>query len=777
MKSNWVNLGFPLTSGFVLALLLSACNAPDIKKAPAADAEKASFDRAFGDTIFSREFGRIISLCGEWEIGEGSLDKVPSDFPSTIPVPGLVTSATPAFQDAGAESPLRQAFWYRKKFTLTGELPDIARLKIFKTMFGARVILNGHDLGTNWLSFAPQYYNLTPYLKGKGEENELIIRVGADISVMPDTVVAGGDPERRRYPPGIYDRVEIILSSDPYISTVQVVPDIEKEEVGIAVNLRSSGAFKGSRKFTAVVYDYQTGEAVQKISFKAGVTPSDTIQKITTTVPIPDCQLWSPEHPNLYVLKITDGTYHYYTRFGMRTFSLDKNYTNRALLNGKPYFIRGTNLAVHRFFEDSLCGQLPWNREWVRKLIRKFTVMEMNGARFAISQAPEIWYDIADEEGLLVFDEYCLWYAYQPDVGDVSEQAAHPNRKWGIWPKGITTERLTHEYEAWIKDRWNHPSVCVWDAQNETWARQTGEALMRVRKMDLSNRPWDNGWSPPMDSSDMREAHPYFEGFIEGTEMAVARHNKPRPFTLADIPSKEKVPQTFYLPYEYVYKLPAPNWYWKQPCAINEYSYLWLKRNGEPTTLTKKYYDTMVGEDATPDARREFYARYLAAVTEYWRATRSCFAILYPFGLAGSLEECETSDNFIDIPNLLFDDHFNQFVPDAFAALGVCPELWQKTFVIQPWWGTRVDFPVSVINDTELSYHSMFYINMIQGSDTLSRIPYHYTVEPYGSSRTCVKIDLPAAPGKYLMVVELHGRPGKITRSYRDIEMVTSLVP
>ena len=87
-----------------------------------------------------------------------------------------------------------------------------------------------------------------------------------------------------------------------------------------------------------------------------------------------------------------------------------------------------------------------------------------------------------------------------------------------------------------------------------------------------------------------------------------------------------------YLPFQYANKIP-PNWYWKQPCIINESSYLWLNRNGAPTELTKPYYDTVLGTDATAGQRRELYARHLATVTEYWRATRSCIGILYPFGL------------------------------------------------------------------------------------------------------------------------------------------------
>ena len=36
--------------------------------------------------------------------------------------------------------------------------------------------------------------------------------------------------------------------------------------------------------------------------------------------------------------------------------------------------------------------------------------MHWNSARYCIGFPPEIWYDIADEEGLLIQDEFPIWY-------------------------------------------------------------------------------------------------------------------------------------------------------------------------------------------------------------------------------------------------------------------------------------------------------------------------------------------------------------------------------
>lgn len=718
----------------------------------------------------AHEWGRVVPLDGEWEIADGRGERAPTTFPSTVEVPGLVTTAAPAFTDVGVPSARRDAFWYRKKFRLAGDLPPLVRLKIGKAMYGTEVFLNGRRIGASALNFTPLYFDLSSILRGHDEENELLIRIGASIANVPDSVTSGGDPERHRYPPGIYDDVELLLSDDPYVAHVQAAPDLAHQCVHVAVDFAAAHSAGRSLRLDAIVREWKSGRVVSRGGISGDQIDAGARSPSSLTLPIAGAQLWTPDSPNLYVLELTDGRFSYATRFGLRTFAVDPAFTNRALLNGSPCFIRGTNFAVHRFFEDGHCRRHPWEEAWVRKLFRTFRAMGMNGVRLTIGPAPELWYDIADEEGMMIFDEYAIWYAYQPAVGDVSKEAADPRRRWGIWPRHLTSAELTTEFTAWMQERWNHPSVIVWDAQNETWAPQTGEAIAAVRHLDLSNRPWDNGWSPPQRATDIREAHTYFERLVAGTEMMTGKPLPSRPSTLADLAHAEKIPSTFYLPYQDAYHLPH-DWHWTQPCVINEYSYLWLHRNGTPTKLTQAYYDAALGPQATADQRRELYARYLAAVTEYWRAARTCFGVLYPFGLAGSIPGGSTSDNFTDVETLTLDPFYRRFVADAFAPVGVCAELWQTDFKLIPWQGTQAEFSVAVINDTSVAGDDCFEVTVRRGSRVVSSRRYRYHVAPFGLDRTQVKIDLPADPGNYEIVTTLHGRNQPAVSSYRPIRI------
>jgi hypothetical protein len=719
----------------------------------------------------TQEWGTVLSLDGRWQVAEGNLQQIPQYFPSAVSVPGLIKNASPAFVAVGADTNLREAFWYKTTFKTPGKQHEVARLKIFKSLFGAKVFINGKLAGESAESFIPLYFNLSPYLKKTGQTNELIIRVAAHIKYLPDTVVTGGDPERHAYVPGLYDHVQVIFSANSFVQHTQVVPLLQNNSILAEVDFTAINISKTTMKLQATVYEYASGKKAGSVSLLSNAIKKNQHNKKEFEIKISNPKLWTPSSPNLYVLELTDGTYKYRTRFGMRHFMVDSNYTNKALLNHQQIFLRGTNFSVHRFFEDTLSKQLPWDTAWVRKLFRTYTAMGMNAVRVCIGPAPELWYEIADEEGMMVMDEYAIWYAYQPDVGSVAEQAADKYKKWGIWPKNLHTKQLVKEYTAWMKERWNHACVIVWDAQNETWAKQTGEALMAVRKLDLSNRVWDNGWSPPMQKGDIREAHPYFESWTKGTEMMTANGIPKKPFSLPDLETADKLPSTFYLPYQYKYGLPAPDWYWQQPCIINEYSCLWLQRDGSACVLAKHYYDAVLGDTATVNERRELYARYLAAVTEYWRSVRSCFGVLYPFGIASSIEGGVTSDNFIDIPNLQFDEYYQKYVPDAFAEVGLCLELWKNEFEIKPWSGTQAEFAISVINDSEKHINGSVQIKVIKKDTVISTTTYSFTAKPVELVKRYVKIDLPDAEGEYEVVGELLYY-NKKTCSYRTIKML-----
>ena len=180
----------------------------------------------------------------------------------------------------------------------------------------------------------------------------------------------------------------------------------------------------------------------------------------------------------------------------MREFRFDAA-TKRAYLNGKVYYLRGSNITLHRFFEDPLCQDLPWNDAWVRKLLGDLPKqMHWNYFRFCIGPVPDRWLDICDEVGLLIQNEFFVW-------------TGGPG-----WYQGYSrthdADEMIRQYQDWMRDNWNHPSVAVWDANNETKDDVFGTKIIpAVRPLDLSNRPWENSYNPPAGPNDPVEDHPY----------------------------------------------------------------------------------------------------------------------------------------------------------------------------------------------------------------------------------------------------------------------------
>ena len=667
---------------------------------------------------------RTLSLDGTWQIAEGGMDQPPPRFERSVPVPGLIDSATPAFEEVGVKSSKRAAFWYRRTFRIDGAIPAVAQLKVHKAMFGTRVMLNGVQLGEHQPCFTPGYFDAKPALR-KGD-NELLIRVGAFSDNLPKVVPTGWDNEKKKYIPGIYDSVDLILSGTPSIARVQAVPDIDQQAVTIHAWLRRTGAPAAAR-IRIVIREVLSGRIAGQgeCEVKAGADGSEMTGQ--ATIALRGCRLWSPEDPFLYEVEALSTGDSIKTRFGMRSFKLDQA-TGRAMLNGKPYFLRGSNITLYRFFEDPERGNLPWNEEWVRRLHRKVKDMHWNSLRYCIGFPPEFWYRIADEQGILIQDEFPIW-KMDPKPGDFD-----PNE-------------LAGEYTEWLQERWNHPSVVIWDACNETPVQaRTGEAIQMVRALDFSKRPWDNGWAPPHAPGDVFESHPY--------------HFCDAHFKLADIAKASGVPDG-----NVGIKNTARN-----PIIINEYGWLWLNRDGTPTTLTRDLYQNLLGPNSTTAERQHLYARYTAAETEFWRSHRACAGVLEFCVLGYSRADGQTSDHWSDVGKLTWEPEFHQYVRDSFAPVGLMIDAWAESY--PP--GKQQDFPVVLINDLYESWKGTVRFRLLCEGKTIGEKTQICEVAALGELRISFKIGIPDKSGKYQVEATLMKPGAESVSSWRDFITMTA---
>lgn len=685
-----------------------------------------------------------ISLNGTWQITEGTKDIIPRDFDHTVKVPGLVSLAVPAFKDAGPKvkdrrsisqsDSLREAFWYRRIFKIDKPVPDVAVLKISKAMFGTRVFLNGIDLGEHLPCFTPGYFNVREAIK-EGQ-NELIVRIGSSRNSVPLSIPSGFDFEKDRYIPGIFDNVELILSGTPNIIRAQAVPDINTKQVRIQVNLGNPGAAVKTKVFFTVKEaksQKTAGELVEEVDLPANSSEGNIVN---VSIPLKDCRFWSPETPFLYKLEIRTDRDEYHTRFGMREFRLD-TITGMTMLNGKPYFMRGSNITLYRFFEDQSCKDLPWNSDWVRNLHKSFKEFHWNGLRYCIGLAPEDWYRIADEEGFLIQDEFPIWFG---------------GKGWCVWPSELKTDQLVIEFTEWMQERWNHPSVIIWDGSNETVSNdlkteEIAQAIDMVRHLDLSNRPWDNSYSQIRNPGDVVELHPYH--FIRST------------FKFTDIATADINP-IIRMKSTYPNVDPEGTKYMK---IVNEYAWLWLNRDATPTTITKDLYKNLLGENSTVQQRRHLYATYLAAETEFFRCHRKSNAVLHFVALAYSRSDGQTSDHFTDVEKLVYEKEFLTYVPDAFSPVGLMLDEWG----IEIEKNSPHEYKIITINDLEPEWKGIVRLQILYQDKVISEQSTDLIIPSFGQEQVKIMLTGPQSPGICTVVASLEKKNEKPVKSIREI--------
>ena len=679
-----------------------------------------------------------IGLNGTWQIAEGTMDKIPEEFNHTVQVPGLVSLATPAFRDAGPKvrdrrsiiqkDTLREAFWYYRAFTVDGPIPEIALLKVSKAMFGTKVFLNGKDLGEHLPCFTPGYFDLKEAIKTG--ENKLLIRVGSSRNSVPFSVPDGFDFEKDRYIPGIFDNIELILSGVPNIISAQAAPDIYEKQVRVQVKL-GNHIKRNTSKVTFIVKESESDQIAGKIIKEVQLPgEKEAVTLVDVNIPVKDCRFWSPEDPFLYNLIITTEGDKYETRFGMREFRYD-TLSGMTMLNGKPYFMRGSNITLYRFFEDEDCKDLPWNNDWVRRLHRSFKQFNWNGLRYCIGLAPEEWYRIADEEGILIQNEFPIWYG---------------GKGWNVWPGELKAEEIAREYAEWIEDQCNHPSIVIWDASNETISHngkteEIAKAIDMVRSMDISNRPWDNSYSDIRSPGDVMELHPY--------------HFQDPKYRLKNIADAETNPGGN----------PDETRYMK---IVNEYGWLWLNRDGTPTTLTRDLYNNLIGENSTEAQRRQLYATYLAAETEFWRCHRQSASVLHFTALAYSRTDGQTSDHFKDVENLVYEDEFLKYIPDAFSPVSLMLDEWGNEIKT----GVSHEYKIIAINDLEPEWNGKLLLRIYDNDRIVAEKSTDIEISSFGQTAVNLSLISPESPGKFTVVASLERGNDKSIKSIREIPFI-----
>lgn len=710
-----------------------------------------------------------LSLNGTWRFDQTVTATPPRKFTRTIPVPGLIHLATPRIDqyDVLFRKPDKVAFseqhnlenqeykprynwYYRKVFIKDALQGKHAVLTIMKSMFVTRVFINGMDVGSSMECYTPIQFPVTKYLKF-GQENEILIQVG-DRAWLPSEAAGSTDKEKVNYLPGIWDNVYLSFSGNFAVHKALMLPSVKDKKVTVKVQVRSF--YPPQLLFGTSIYDTaaveidirekRSGKVVASMK-QTAVVKRDNITTLAYQVPLNSPHLWTPDDPFLYQATIrlhdNDKLSHDWSKpFGMREFGRQGKFFT---LNNEKIMLRGTNITLHRFFEDPECAALPWNRDWVKKLMAEIPKENnWNMMRICVGLVPDFWYDIADEAGLMLQNEWFYWQ----------------NHGWD--------EQIRNEYTNWVWSDGNHPSIVIWDAINENWDEYIGLQLIpELKKLDPT-RIWDSGFMTAQDLGavdDMDEPHPYVDIALEEDYKSFRDNN---PYPLGDL------------------DYPAGDWQEKfisssVPQLVNEYGWMWLWRDGQPSKLTVKNYDYYLGNDKqfkteaeAASARRELQAYWLQLQTEWLRSERS---------LAGVMQFCYltnnygfTGDAFIGPIRELKPSPMLQWFKHCFSPVAAFIDLTDERYMkhTEPHKPSSVlGFDVFAVNDLSREVKGNVLLRLLdsKGKEVERKDYNDVNVPAYGRTSIPCVLNLPKEPDGYLLVAEYSDKDRKepvVSRRY-----------
>ena len=690
-----------------------------------------------------------ISLNGEWDFDQTELAFPPRKYTRKIPVPGLVHLARPKISQYekffkkpdGVE--LVELFnflerdytpmynWYKRKVFIDEKFKDEQLfLTIKKSQYVTRVFVNRHEVGASMECYTPMDFNITSAVK-YGSDNEILIQVG-DRAWLPSEAAGGTDKEKVHYLPGIWDDVFITATGKMRVDKVLFLPSLAKGLVTVKTLVRSlyppqmlyGDKMKDSCKIEYCVKEKTTGRIVGKKMIE-GEAKRDNRTYFETSISLDNPKAWTPDSPFLYEGEVSvydqdELVDRYSVNFGMRDFSRKGKFFT---LNGDKFYLRGSNITLQRFFEDPDCQALAWDREWVKKLMVDLPKsIDWNAMRICVGIVPDFWYDLCDEYGIVLQNEWLYWQ----------------NHGWD--------EQVRKEYTNWVWSDGNHPSIVIWDAINENWDSYIGNTLIpKLKELDPT-RIWDAGYmtSDQMGTNDeMDEPHPYRAlTLMHSSELN--DYFKNNPYNLGALHEN-------WVGFSSILDAGVPQ-------LVNEYGWIWLWRDGRPSKLTLNNYNYYLGENATPEQCRELQAYWLELETEWLRSERSVGGILAFCHLTNNYGF--TGDWFInDIKDLEPSPAFRWF-KHCFAPSAVFIDLADRRYTkhlepLKP--GSDLVFNLVGVNDLNKESSGKVLLKLLDEKGTIiSTQEESIVIEPFGKRLQPCLLKLPSKSGGYLLIAEYH---------------------
>jgi hypothetical protein len=429
--------------------------------------------------MIKNDLSDSIALAGTWEFSLGN-----ESPQGTIQVPGCwEAQGYSKFQDGPGH--------YQHKVYIPKEWAGHKILGEFEAVsYACEIHLNGVQVGEHRGIWTPFTVDVTS-VAHPGEDNnlELIAYKPGENYPMRSTL-AGFLPDVATTFGGIWQPAH--LRAMKYgLEDLQVIPEFDRGGLHISCQ--------------AMIYDHPLTAGSWEISVFAGektvASQSPTFSsdgKLDTNLNIADPILWSPTYPHLYTVQITlmnngSPVAQASERIGFRRMTTNGD---QLLFNDQPFMVRG---ILSWGWEPERISP-AYTPEQAREEMRRVRQLGFNLIKLCLFVPNQAYYEIADEEGLLLWQE------------------------WPMWLPEITPELreiIPNEYTAMTGLTHNHPSVVLYSLGCELSQTVDGELLGEmddaVRNLVTDVLVCDNSGSGESyggldyDFSDFTDYHPYYD--------------------------------------------------------------------------------------------------------------------------------------------------------------------------------------------------------------------------------------------------------------------------
>lgn len=435
----------------------------------------------------------MITLDGKWEfVKVRSLDDpIPTSGWQIINIPGTLYGYN------------YERAWFRRKFILPKEWSSQRIILRFGGVkYNSRVIVNGKNVGGCFNGYDAFELDITHAVRF-GAENEILVGVHDWTGVFVGEKVDFEALQRARnielreipqdrvispigghfYQYGIWNSVYLLAVPPVYIKETLIRPSIRQNKLEVEVKITNAGKEKQNIVLKGDIYRWngkgRDKEGQWGIKGKAlasfppaqlSIPPGET-SSLTLHLDKPPLDTWSPYTPNLYILELRidqSGGDVLRERFGYRElWTQDGDF----YLNGKK---------VHFLASSWWPPTQGVSREFVAEQIT--ALKKMNAVAFRTHTQPwqDIYYEVADELGLMMIPEAAIWN------DDTTYRVFDPQ----FW------ENYAEHLRSMVHHLYNHASVVMWSLENEfTGSRvnenfpETEENLARMGRLVKSEDP------------------------------------------------------------------------------------------------------------------------------------------------------------------------------------------------------------------------------------------------------------------------------------------------